>query len=127
MRSDPPSLALAALALSLLHFLWQGLVIAALLWIALAVQGRAASRARYGSACVAMVALLLSPLVTFAWAYSRLAPLAALPEGPPLPVERLRAVAGPQWIEAVVLAWAVGVSLMGVRLGGGLYRVRSLV
>jgi beta-lactamase regulating signal transducer with metallopeptidase domain len=122
-----PSAALAALALSLLHFLWQGCVIAAGLRFALAVQGRAQSRARYGSACVAMAALLLAPLVTFAWAYGRLTAAAALSEGPALPIGSLGPVPGPRWIEAVVLAWGIGAGLMGVRLAGGLLRVRRLV
>jgi len=54
---------LRTLALSLLHFLWQGAALAALAYVVLAFC-RTAS-ARYAIAVAAMVAMLLSPVATF--------------------------------------------------------------
>ena len=54
---------LRTLALSLLHFLWQGVALAALAYLILS-QCRSAST-RYALAVVAMVVMLLSPVCTF--------------------------------------------------------------
>src|ERR1700693_1997791 len=47
-----------AVSLALAHFLWEGVLIAVILAAALCVAG--SSRARYGSACVAMLLMLAS-------------------------------------------------------------------
>jgi TonB family protein len=56
---------LSSLALTLLHFLWQGLFIGALSWLILQIVPRENARLRYGVCALAMIASLLSPLITF--------------------------------------------------------------
>jgi hypothetical protein len=50
----------------LLHFLWQGVLIAGALWLLLAGLPRARAEARYTACCAALGALLLAPLLTLA-------------------------------------------------------------
>ena len=58
--------ALDALACALVHFVWQGAVLALLLavWFR---WGRAASHARYVAGVVTLAAMLVAPVATFAW------------------------------------------------------------
>lgn len=50
---------------AILHSLWQGTVIALLLWVSLRVMRRASATSRYVVSCVALMAMVLLPLVTF--------------------------------------------------------------
>lgn len=52
------------IAWALLHFIWQGIVLAALLWLALRIPGQPA-RTRYFAAAVTLVLMLLAPVVTY--------------------------------------------------------------
>ena len=61
---------IARLALTLLHFLWQGTLIAGGTWIAGAYVATRTGRSRtassrYSLACVALSAMALAPVVTF--------------------------------------------------------------
>lgn len=51
---------------TLLHFVWQGALVALLLWCGLALMGGASARARYGVCCLALVFMVALPLATFA-------------------------------------------------------------
>jgi len=53
------------IAWTLLHFLWQGTVIAALLGLALYGLRRQSAQLRYSLACVALLAMSLCPVVTY--------------------------------------------------------------
>ena len=55
-----------ALGWTLLHFCWQGTVVAAVLWCVLGLLGGRRSRARYGAACLALALMVALPLGTFA-------------------------------------------------------------
>ena len=55
-----------ALGWTLLHFLWQGAVIALLLWCVLGLLGGRSPKVRYLVACCALVLMVLAPLGTFA-------------------------------------------------------------
>src|ERR1039458_2174837 len=55
-----------ALGWTLLHFCWQGAMVAGLLWCVLALLGGRSSQARYGAACFALLLLVAMPLITFA-------------------------------------------------------------
>ncbi len=59
-------LALQSVGWALLHLLWQGALVAAVLALALRVLGRDAARARYALACGALVVIAALPAVT-AW------------------------------------------------------------
>ena len=53
------------LAWSLLHFLWQGLVIAAFLSVAMRALRRRSANLRYAVACMALIVMVVAPVVTF--------------------------------------------------------------
>lgn len=146
LTSDP---FVHALAWALVHFLWQGAAIAALvlLWLR---AGRPTPQARYAGGVAALAALLLAPVATFA------VRAAATPAEPaavavlPLPAEpgdrtpeivsaRGSAIAADLWAQAhtplpaadsaavaIVVAWLAGVLLLTVRLAGGWILVRRL-
>ncbi|HEX8360088.1 MAG TPA: M56 family metallopeptidase [Longimicrobium sp.] len=137
---------------ALVHFLWQGALIA----LGFAAANRAARRSapavRYGAACVALGLMMAAPLATGAWlaGAARPQPVAALAgEGwKALPLAEGAIGAGDARIEPVGLAparlvrrtslaieplvpglavgWAVGVLLLSVRLLGGWLGVRRL-
>jgi beta-lactamase regulating signal transducer with metallopeptidase domain len=88
---------------TLVHSLWLGAAVAALLWVTLALLRRRLPQTRYLAACVAMILMVVAPLVTFPWvsapaqapvAVERGGPAAAtLPDVPASP--RLPAASGP--------------------------------
>ncbi|MDX9974437.1 MAG: M56 family metallopeptidase [FCB group bacterium] len=57
---------LATAGLTLLHFLWQGCLVALVLAIVLGLTDKGAARLRYALGCTAMVLLAVGPVVTFA-------------------------------------------------------------
>src|ERR1700722_7660847 len=123
-----------SVSLALAHFLWEGLLIAAILAAALCVAR--SSRARYGAACVAMLLMLASFGVTLvrlmpkpmdlakAPRVSIPAPSAALPmfpeQAPPTP-PTLAALL--PWITPL---WAAGVLFFHLRSLGGWMATRRL-
>jgi beta-lactamase regulating signal transducer with metallopeptidase domain len=116
----------SALSKALLHFVWQGLLVAFLLWIALAILQKRSARARYLVSCAALALMTILPAVTAFLSYR--APVAASAF-----VQRASwsaAAAGPaalpssdwlsKWIPALE-AWAIpfwfaGVLVFGARL-----------
>jgi beta-lactamase regulating signal transducer with metallopeptidase domain len=123
--------AVRAIALALLHFLWQGALVALTLAAGNQVLRRSSARARYAAACAAMALLLVLPAVTV-WRLQTpragttpgfflvsTGGLAATPPGTksalPLPRTDPIATLAP-WI---VLAWVSGVCLFSIRLLGG--------
>jgi hypothetical protein len=108
-----------AISAALLHFVWQGLVVAFLLWITLATLRNGSARFRYLVSCAGLAIMIALPVIT-AWVVYR-APGAAstladqvvdIPDsvGPAiLPV----APSLPAWI-AVIEAWALPVWFAGV-------------
>src|SRR5262245_65988218 len=53
---------------TLLHFLWQGILVAALYALARALTGgRMSARGRYATACAALLAMTAAPAVTYWW------------------------------------------------------------
>src|SRR5262245_65382124 len=53
---------------TLLHFLWQGILVAALYALARALAGgRISARGRYASACAALLAMTAAPALTYWW------------------------------------------------------------
>ncbi|MGD0500292.1 MAG: M56 family metallopeptidase [Bryobacteraceae bacterium] len=101
----------ARLGWTLVHFLWQGTVIAAAYAAARGIGGRLLSaRGRYALACTALAAMAAAPPVTFLAASFAVAPPGWWPG------------AAPPWQQALpwlALAWAAGVALFSVRLFGG--------
>ena len=62
---------LNSIAITLLHFLWQGLVVAAILKILLTVIPKTHANLRYGLACFAMVSNAILVLVTYSIVYQQ--------------------------------------------------------
>jgi len=118
----------AALGLALLHFLWQGAVIALFLAATLASLPRSHAAARYTAACAALALMALAPPLSFAYFH---ASLAAEPFVPPSAWAALYApVEGPSppvWPAIVVIGWITGALFMSARLAVGLARLSSLI
>jgi beta-lactamase regulating signal transducer with metallopeptidase domain len=84
----------ARLAWALLHFLWEGAVLAAVAWVLLALLARARPQVRYGVALLSLIAMAACPVVTYAVLAEREPARAAngRPAGPPASVADGRAV-----------------------------------
>lgn len=131
--------AIDAAALTLLHSLWQGAVVAGGWYLALRVIPRSSAVARYWWGVNSMALLVLVMLVTFAWAFepapgNTVDPIGAsavsgssqatLTQNSPVPGEG-GDMAG-SWQGWVVLIWLVGAGFFATRLGGGWWGVRRL-
>ncbi|MDT9000855.1 M56 family metallopeptidase [Paucibacter sp. APW11] len=116
-----------ALGLALLHFVWQGLLIALLAGLLLALLRRAGPRPRYAVCAGALLLSLLLPLGQFVWLINAAPDAGSLQAAAELPLE------APDWwqtlleqLPQLVLAWSLGVTLMGARLALGLAWVAQL-
>ncbi|HEX9793609.1 MAG TPA: hypothetical protein VGC54_06460, partial [Planctomycetota bacterium] len=67
LASGPAATWIDILGLALLHFLWQGTLIAGGLALALKLIDRSAAQLRYGLACAALLLLAAAPVLTVAW------------------------------------------------------------
>jgi TonB family protein len=124
-----------ALSSALLHFVWQGVVVAFLLWAALILLRRSSAQARYMASCIALAALVVLPAITAWVVYAR--PAAALPvaNGVAALVQPGTLPAAPSapsmpWI-AILQSWALpvwslGVLLFSIRLVWGCRQVSLL-
>jgi len=126
------TVAARALGWALVHFLWEGAAVAALLAAVLFLGRPASARLRYGLACVALAVMLAAFGVTLAVLWPAPAvvmaphvsmrfavPVASLPIAPPpaAPVDRLN------WI---VPFWMAGVLIFYARMAGGWLAVQRL-
>lgn len=138
----------------LVHSTWQGVAIAAALWVMLAVMGKRSAARRYVAGCVALAAVVVAMAVTFARVEGtrRVAPVAgraSLPTAVDLrvgdaPVPAVAGVAQDEpkpaadapswdvkrqiapWLPVVVGAWVIGVAGLAVWHFGGWVRVRRM-
>jgi beta-lactamase regulating signal transducer with metallopeptidase domain len=137
-----------AVGWTLLHFIWQGAVIALTAAIVLSLLEDRSARLRYAVSCASLVVMLLMPAVTMlavssagapppslAVGSERLMPNGSSPEPPFLPFEPSARGDGRVWrsvpdaeaaLGAIVATWATGVMFLAVRLAGGWWRVRRL-
>ena len=104
-----------ALGWALLHFVWQGLAVGAVAWVALALLRNAGARWRYAVCALALVTCLCLPLAHVGW---------MLQASDVLTPQTLEL---PDWLQslstqlpALVAAWSLGVGVMALRLGAGL-------
>jgi len=113
------------LAWTLLHFIWQGTLLAAIYAVARVAAGSVTARARYAMACAVLLAMALSPAATYCWlARSGIAASPAPALTPPN--AQAAAAASPYaadtWQAAlpwIVMIWFAGVTLCSVRLAAG--------
>jgi TonB family protein len=118
-----------ALNSALLHLVWQGVVVAFLLWIALAMLRRRSANARYLVSCFALGALAAIPVVTACMAYTRPVAVRAnivLTNAVaiiPLPAERNWLAFAQTWMLPV---WSCGVLVLSIRLLWGYAKVSAM-
>ncbi|MCP3919079.1 MAG: M56 family metallopeptidase [bacterium] len=112
---------------TLVHFLWQGILIAGLLELVLAMLRRHSASTRYVVRCGALLAMVLAPIVTFFVVAQGEIPRplhpAVLVFARPLE-PRASGVEG--LLPWVVLGWSMGATVLAVRLGLGMRRIRNL-
>lgn len=142
-----------ALGWALIHFIWQGTLVALLLAGVLRVWREQSTNVRYVAACAALLLMFLLPPVTLAIISGSVpdeaggglpSVIAAQPESQPMPVERasflalIRAdngVAASQawparfvsWLPWLILFWLAGVVCFSLRLIGGWLYTRRLM
>jgi len=120
-----------AIGWALLHLIWQGAVVAAILAAVLALLDRRSANARYVASCAALALLLILGVATGIRAYEPVtatvtapavvAPVTfAIPIAPDTPIEislgaRLLATARHS-LPSIVLVWLIGVALLSSRL-----------
>jgi beta-lactamase regulating signal transducer with metallopeptidase domain len=108
-----------AVGWALLHFLWQGALIAGGLELALACSPRSRSSLRYAACCVALAAMLAAPVLTL-WYLLGSAHAPSRAQVAPGGV-------GAFWLPALTGAWGLGSLTMTARLVVGFCRLRSMV
>ncbi|QOY88030.1 M56 family metallopeptidase [Paludibaculum fermentans] len=115
-----------AISMALLHFVWQGVVVAFLLWVALAILGPRPVRLRYALSCAAMLAMSAAPVITVCLLYRAPRP-AAVYQGPPAQTADAASTAAlavtallPRWLAAIEVwtlpVWSAGVIILALRL-----------
>jgi len=112
-----------AIGWALLHLIWQGTIVAALLATTLALLCRRSAAARYYAACLALLLLAVLPAVTAIRAYQT-PPFSGIETASTWMASAI-ALASAHMRE-IVAAWLIGVALLSLRLGGGWLRARRL-
>jgi TonB family protein len=124
-----------SLSSALLHFLWQGVLVAFALWVALFFLRKRSANARYVVCCSALALMALLPAVTTAVLYR--------PAAPPVPaIETARAllpgnalpspipVVSAQWLSSLrsyaLPVWCVGVLLLSFRMVWGCLQISRI-
>ncbi len=124
-----------SLGWTLLHFCWQGAIVAVVLWCALQLLSRRSAQQRYATACVALAMLVLLPLITFTqisiheYRLATDVPTFIIPTGASLVVDAgnevqslltLAAHALDPLLPWILAAWSAGLCVSLVRLSIGL-------
>ena len=116
---------------ALLGFVWQGLVVAFVLWIVLFALRRRSARARYAVCCAALALMAVLPVMTGALDYSY--PAAALPAARAggTSVAVVTAAGNPvphdlDWAAWLLPAWSIGVLLFSLRLVWAARRISAV-
>ena len=123
-----------ALNSALLHLVWQGVVVAFVLWIALAGLRRSSAHARYAASCAALGILALTPIATMYRVYQRPADLAVGFAGAGTALVTAvftSSISAPMdWLTLarawVLPVWACGVALLSLRLLWGYAKVSAM-
>ena len=125
-----------ALTAALLHFIWQGMLVAFLLWIALFALRKRSAGARYTASCFALAVLAVLPVVTACLVYTAPAPApapsaAAVQVAPSVGFATLRSGSTPlAWLAALqgwaLPVWSFGVLLFSLRAVWGCRQVSAM-
>ena len=127
---------LQALALTLLHFLWQGVVVASLLKLLLSLISTKRANLRYGITSLAMIASLAAPIVTFSYLYQPIAKqFHSVSHSIPISQfqQALQQVSGSSWYQPLVeflpyisIVWLIWVAFLTTKLVIEIITVRKL-
>ena len=124
-----------ALSAALLHFVWQGLFVGLLLWMALFLMRGGSASARYAASCAGLVILVLLPVVTACSLYQPRTAPAAANSGPASSLAVRVEPAGSEpssamWLAAIqswaLPLWSLGVLAFSLRLVLGSKQVATL-
>jgi len=121
-----------ALGLALVHFLWQGVAIGAIVACILRRAGDADPSTRYAVTCAGLVAMLAAPAATVLWLLAVATPAAAAGSaaGAVTWAVTIDVGAGASALDRVlptiVLVWAAGVLALALHLASGWLDVRRL-
>jgi TonB family protein len=124
-----------ALSAALLHFVWQGLLVAFTLWIALFLLKRRSANARYLASSAALAALALLPVITTVLLYRRPTPASesigfvasAFTSAAGLSHSTAPRFAWLPFVQAWALPlWSAGVFVFSIRLAWGCRQVAVL-
>ena len=121
-------------AVVLLHFLWQGSLIAGVLAIALRAHRHGSARVRYGLACGALLGMVGMPVATLMVTGSSPADAGLMPGRVPgsaglvgvTPATSVDLGGGGAWLPWITMAWLCGVGALGCRLAGGWWQASRL-
>lgn len=115
-----------AISVALLHFVWQGLLVAFVLWVALAMLGHRPVRLRYALSCAALLLMIAAPVVTVCLVYRAAGPATVYSgpfvrtEGAIDPVALAMTELLPRWIAVAEVwtlpLWSAGVVILALRL-----------
>jgi len=132
---------------TLLHFLWQGCLIALLPFVVRTLSARQAARLRYGTACMALLLMAVSPPITFSLLQGRGVPAGGLVLNSERILDRLASGRwisttslesfSPPWLEIIeagvspwlpwlIVAWLSGVFFLSLRLAGSFFYTQRL-
>jgi len=128
-----------ALGWTLVHFLWQGALVALMLWCVLALTARRAAQVRYAAACGALVAMVALAGLTFARLVTQeyhSATVSGVVFTPGVSIHVGADLASTWWAALIyrldvsmpwlMLAWCAGVLVFSCRLALGMSIVRRL-
>src|SRR3984957_483954 len=142
LQSSIPALIAHAAGWTLLHFLWQGALIAIILACVLALLSRQSAQPRYLASCAALVLMAILPLITFAsivaaehsgantFLISIPLSISVIGHGfaaSPEPFPYRIAAELDRSMPTVLAVWLAGVVLLFVRLGIGLISAQRMV
>ncbi|MBV9252227.1 MAG: M56 family metallopeptidase [Acetobacteraceae bacterium] len=119
---------------TLLHFLWQGVLVAALYALARALAGgRISARGRYGMACASLLAMTVAPALTYWWLGNsgQAAPIGELTDSGARQIASgvAYSVVSDPWQQAmpwIVMAWFAGATACSFRLLMGFISAAAL-
>jgi TonB family protein len=114
----------AALTTALTHFVWQGALVAFLLWVALGLLRDRSANARYVVSCAALALMAVLPLITAWVVYQR--PIVASTAEILAAIPAAASAAAPRIDQWLVPAWALGVLLFSLRLLWGCGQVAAI-
>ena len=119
-----------ALGWTLVHFIWQGALVAAVLGVVLVALRRHSAQARYLACCAGMAVMMLAPVVTLI--VVAVAPRPPVGETAAAALALLETEGVPLWqrltpyLPALTLFWILGVALTQARFGFHFWRAQRL-